>query len=185
MKKKLSVFVKMYVSFTLLSAVSYSCCPEQIFQIRSFDRLSVYELTTETSSGPATVVTDEFFILAIFSPNTTTSFNVNFDFTAKAYAAIDCFNDTFLNRLNEESLIVSLDKDFVFDGETITADSNLTEIKEIKNNLAFSYDNVDVYFLNEFLEKAQFENQEYTFTVYIETTDGLQLEKQVSVTINL
>jgi len=91
----------------------------------------------------------------------------------------------FLNQLNEESLVISLDNDFIHNNNTITSNSNLIEIAEVRNNINIFYDRISVNFLNEFLDKSQFENQEYTFTLSIETKDGLQFEKQISKIIDL
>ncbi|WP_299312292.1 hypothetical protein [uncultured Aquimarina sp.] len=184
MKKNFKTFIKLYMSFILLSVISYSCCPEQIFQIRSFESLTLFELNSQSPQVSATIITDEFVLDAIFSPSNSTAANINFNLITSSYAT-SCDNDTFLNRLNEETLIVSLDKDFIYNGNTITANSNLAEITEIAHNINFLYDIVSVNFLNEFLDKSQFENQEYTFTLSIETTDGLQFEKQISTTIEL
>ncbi len=183
MKKNFKTFIKLYTTFILLSAVSYSCCPEQIFQIQSFESLELFELNNQSSQDSATI-TDEFTLYAKFSENNATAANINFNFITSAFAT-SCDNDTFLNQLNEGSLIISLDKDFIYDGNTITANSNLAEITEIANNIDFFYDIISVNFLNKFLAKSQFEKQEYTFTLSIETSDNLQFEKQISTTIDL
>ncbi len=184
MKKNLNTFIKVYVSFILLSVVSYSCCPEQIFQIQSFESLKLLELNSHSSQDSAIMLTDEFFLYAEFSDTKIASTNIHLDIITSAYAT-SCDNDTFLNQLNQESLIIRLDKDFIYDGNTITANSNLVEIAEIDTNIDFFYDTISVNFLNEFLEKSQFENQEYTFTLSIETTDDLQFEKRITTTIDL
>ncbi len=184
MKKNFKTFIKLYTSFILLSAVSYSCCPEQIFQIQSFESLELFELNNQSSQDSATVITDEFTLYAKFSENNSTAANINFNLITSAFAT-SCDNDTFLNQLNEESLVITLDKDFIYDGNTITANSNLAEITEIANNIDFFYDIISVNFLNELLDKSQFKNQEYTFTLSIGTTDDLQFEKQISTTIDL
>ncbi|MDH7445293.1 hypothetical protein [Aquimarina sp. 2201CG14-23] len=184
MKKEIVTTLKLYVGFILLSVIAYSCCPEQIFQIRSFKSLTLFQLNNPAPQDSATIITDEFVLDAIFSSNDAISANINFNLITSTYAT-SCDNDTFINRLNEESLIVSLDKDFIYDGNTISANSNLAEITEIADNINFFYDIISINFLNEFLDKSQFENEEYTFTLYIETTDGLQFEKEVLATLNL
>jgi len=184
MKKNFKTFIRLYTSFILLSVINYSCCPEQIFQIRSFRSLTLFELNTQSSQDSAALITDEFVLQAEFSDISIASTYTSFNFITSAFAT-SCDNDTFLNRLNEESLIISLDKDFIYDGNTIAANSNLVEITEIADNIDIFYDTVSVKFLNDFLNKSQFENQEYTFTLSIETTDDLQFEKQISTTIEL
>ncbi|WP_378181956.1 hypothetical protein [Aquimarina sp. SS2-1] len=184
MKKKIITTVKLYVAFTLVSVIAYSCCPEQTFQLQSFESLEIFQLATQDIQDPVTTVTDEFTLLARFGENTFTTATIDFNFITSAFAT-SCDNDTFLNRLNEESLVVSLDKEFIYDGNTIPANSNLIDITEIANKTEVFYDLIQITFLNDFLEKSQFENQEYTFTLYVETTDGFEFEKQVSVTLNL
>ncbi len=168
----------------LLSVVLYSCCPEQVFQIRSFNQLQIFDLNTQSPQENPDIVTDEFVIIATFSSENAPISNFHFDITTSAYAT-SCDNDTFLNELNEESFSISLDKGFIYNGDTIAANSNLTEIIAINDNIIFFYDIIEVSFLNDFLNIAEFENQEYTFTLYIESSDGLQFEKQISTTFEL
>jgi len=155
MKKNLLISGKIYISFLLLSAIIYSCCPEETFEIKSFDSLSVYQVNQKTSSSSQEdSITDEFQLRAEFG--TYLSVASDFNLTTSAYAT-SCDNTIFLNELDKESIRVSLDKDFIFDGQTIAANTNLTDFVEIKNNIDIFYEIVNVHFLNDFLDKAQFE----------------------------
>ena len=181
MKKKLINTIKLYLTFLLVSIVLYSCCSDT-YQIRSFQSLSIYNLNNNQKNQENTVV-GEFVIEAQFTDTTPIASNFKETFIQSAYAT-SC-DEEYLNQLVNESLIIKLDKDFVYNGNTVNALSNLYEIPQLKNNIVFGYNAIYINFLNEFIDNAIFENQEYTFTVYIETNDGLQLEKQISVAINL
>ncbi|MGY3791419.1 hypothetical protein [Aquimarina sp. 433] len=186
MKKKIITTIKLYVVFSLVSVIGYSCCPEQKYQIQNIRSIELFELNTTSTPDSEVVLTGEFTLIARFDINNIASSNINVNLIPSAYAFHTyCDNTSYINELNLESLKISLDKDFIYDGNIIHANSNLIEITEIANNIDLYLTTLYVDFLNEFLEKSQFENQEYNFTFSIETTDGLQFDKEISATLNL
>lgn len=95
--------------------------------------------------------------------------------------------ETYLNGLLQNTVKLSLDKPFKYNGQTIEADSNFINLDPSKflAEISTEYGFVEIRATTDFLSNAEFENGQHTFHISAETTDGLLLENDLSVYFDL
>ncbi len=104
----------------------------------------------------------------------------NLSLMSSAYA-LSCDYET-VNPFVESSLRLSFDKDFTFDNQIIPANSNILELEGLDYQ---AYEGVSVYFYEDFINKADFDNTEYIFKMTVETEDGLSFVLENGVVMDL
>lgn len=79
----------------------------------------------------------------------------------------------FLNELDKESLILTVNKSFLLGSDTIPAFQNLLPIEGLEKEVTPEWGNVFVTFPKEFINRATFEHGMHTFKMTGKTTDSI------------
>jgi len=186
MKNKVYTASKLYICYIIISIISYSCCDDtyRIVGKGTFLAFDFDDRHPMNETNSIDTITGTFLLLAQYEVILTSADTFKTDFTTSAYAT-SCDED-YSNFLLKETLNLHTNKDFTFDGSIIPANSNLLDIPEIYDAMQFGrYSDVQIEFNADFLDKANFEKDEYIFNIYLETNDGLQLENQVVLMMDL
>ncbi len=172
--------IKIYLGFLFLAFITKSCC-ETTYEIVGNGTIAVYDFA---GHGPY----DENLIPIISSPFTiqvrteriTIGSNYNINLINEAYATTCA--DNFENELLEDTIEYSFDREFVLNGNTVPADTNLRDINEITLlPTATGFGVILIRFMPEFIENATFEEENYQFKVKVNTNNRLELENTVEL----
>ena len=100
-----------------------------------------------------------------------------------------CVTPEHLNMLVASSFKLTCDKDFVYDNTSITAGTDYGQIDDLEVWIRPSYEyeegSIRITFTQAFMNKAQFQNTDYTFKIEIETDDGEELMVEKTVIMDL
>ncbi len=168
-----------YFSLIIFSVIIQGCCTKT-YTIIGNGTLRAYSIDERYT--PVDTITGEFILRNEYE----TSVAGLEDFSLISSAMSTTCAEEFTNTLDTFSVKITCDQDFIFNGNTISANSDFSNLEELKINFQQFYTNyLELHFQKSFMDKATFENQEYTFTVTSQTDDDLDLENQVTVLMNL
>ncbi len=168
-----------YFSLITISVIIQGCCTNT-YTIIGNGTLRAYSIDERYT--PVDTISGEFILRNEFEMRY--SELENFSIISSTMATT-CAEE-FTNQLETQSIKIICDQDFIFDGTTIIANSDFSNLEELKIDLSqFGSSFLELHFQASFMNKATFENQEYTFTVTSKTDDGLDLENQVTILMNL
>lgn len=176
MKKYLRIMIILTVTF-ICSIFLESCCHES-FQIIGSGELKAYEIGQRTEID---TISGEFLLVAKYQSKISSNFK-QFRMFNSAYA-LSC-EENFENSLVDSTLKLSADKEFIYNNETIPANSNFSSIAELDIHLS-EYGYTQIFFQDKFLNNVEFQNTDYTFKIYIRTSDNLELENEITLEIDL
>lgn len=168
-----------YFSLIIFSVIIQSCCTNTYTIIgngtlRAFSIDAIYT--------PVDTITGEFILRNEYETRVTGLE----DFSLISSSMATTCAEEFTNALETQSVKITCDQDFNFDGNTISANSDFSSLEELKIDFQqFRSNALELHFQEFFINKAIFENQEYTFTVTSKTDDGLELENQVTIMMML
>lgn len=176
--RKISKAVFFYLSLILISLVIQSCCNSE-YIINGDGELRAYQLDyTQIDT-----IDSEFLLISYFASEVI-GMNNDFSIIPTSYAT-SC-DYAFSNSLDKSTAELTLDKDIVFDNETITAGTNIISSTGITFDNGASYGaEMEIKFTQEFLDKVVFQKESYIFKVNISTDDGVELEHELSLEMNL
>lgn len=185
--KKLLKAASFLILISVYSIIVEGClCPPEDRRINGLMEISIFQVVDSTYTRTDTVV-------GLFNLYTNTESEVvfnrinNISLINSAYA-LSCDPDNYLNTLDESTFKLTCDKDFVYNNETIFANMDYAQIEELDVWIHPPYDSeaqIQVTFTEEFVNKAQFQNTDYTFRFDIETDDGVQLSAEKTLIMNL
>jgi len=168
-----------YFSLIIFSVIIQGCCTNT-YTIIGDGILRAYSIDERYT--PVDTIAGEFILRNEYETSVTGL--ENFSLISSAMAT-SCAEE-FTNTLDTFSVKITCDQDFMFDGNTITANTNFSDLEDLEIDFQQFYTNsLELRFQASFMNKATFENQEYTFTVTSKTDDGLDLENQVTILMNL
>ena len=172
---KLKALLGLYVFIMALGFVQ-SCCSSEMTITGGG------ELHPHTTLGyEVDTVTGPFSLSAYFEVERTTASNFTSGFANSAYAFSCGIN--YINAL-ENSFQLTLDKPFIYNGDTIVVGENIIELDKVIEH--FEAEARETIHLSEdFLRISQFEPGAYTFTLNGRTTDGIDLISSVEPYIRL
>ena len=181
MKKIRTIFI-FYFAIIFSSIIIQSCCNGSYHivdagEIRAYsiDSLSIRE--ADTISG--LFFLEEQFEVELASIDYPSLIN-------STMASIDCGYE-FDNSIDLDKVNISCDKDFNFEQQNVIAGTDFSDIDGIRIS-ASNYEEwstLEIHFLEDFINNVEFENQHHTFTIKSQTTDGLDLEVQITLFIDL
>jgi hypothetical protein len=163
------------LTINILSIVS--CCNEeqQIVGIASFDAFSLVNRTSINT------VTDNFMLEARLDLEFV---SIEFDnpFANELYGT-SCEYD-MVNQIIEGSITLVCDKDFMLNGETVSAGANMIDLESVLlDNTLGSF---SILFGDSFTDAADFPDPFiYTFTIDFDTSDGLSMTDSISLDMQL
>lgn len=173
MKKSVSSFLILFS----LALVFESCCTDT-FRITGNGSLFAYDsvyTNLDTIKG-------EFILTSQFETSVVANFN---DFSLIPSAHATTCERNFENTLIESTLKLSTDKAFVFDNESIEADTDFSFLKEVTFNNGYDLGYIELTITQDFIDKVDFQHDEMTFKVEIQTDDGLDLANEITLSIDL
>lgn len=186
--KKIAKAIVILVLVSIYSLIIEGClCPPEDLKIIGLEEIEVASWIDSTY-----VRTDTIY--GIFYLITTTESEIAFNpiqdlsLMSSAYA-ISCDPDNYLNTLEESSFKLTCDTDFVYDNQIISAGTDYAQTEELEVRISPPYDyggaEIQVIFGEDFMNKAEFQNTDYTFKIEIETDDGLNLMAEKILIMNL
>lgn len=81
------------------------------------------------------------------------------------------------NEIDRNSVILSTDQNFIYEGDTVEEGTNLLSLEDI----AIEHGGTAVFaiFSEEVITKMNFTEETYTFTFEVTTTDGLEFDNSI------
>ncbi len=101
----------------------------------------------------------------------------------KSYASQPC--DTYGNSIIRDSIKIYCDKDFYFEEELITANSDILDYDELFIRIMKEDGTIEIVFLQEFIDKSEFQKEDHKFLVDVLTTDDLKFQYEFSTYLDL
>ncbi len=172
-----------YLFTTIMALGIYGCCVREL-KITGTQTIRMSHLDNALQNFRDTVK-GPFAILVEYDVERTASSILDAGLMQTAYAwSCDYSNQ---NDFDEATLRISCDRAFLLDGVRIEPHSDFIRHEALLANTYFQQfmAHCSIYFRQAFLDRAVFERDVYTFRVYVETTDGLQLEKSISLFLDL
>ena len=92
----------------------------------------------------------------------------------------------YLNKLDISTLEITCDKAFQYDGNSIAAGENFSDISTLDiQSFEFYNAELEILFPQAFLDNAVFESADHTFTLSVKTSNDLSLNNDASAYIDL
>lgn len=177
--KKLQKAFLLYFSLIIFSVFIQGCCTNT-YTIIGNGTLSAYSI--DEPYTPIDTIIGEFILRNEYE----TRFSSLEEFSIISSTMATSCAQEYTNKLETQSVKISCDQDFTFDGNTISADTDFSNLEELKiDSQQFENNLLELHFHQSFIDKVTFENQEYIFTVSIATDNGLDFENQVTILMNL
>lgn len=168
-----------YFSLLTFSVIIQGCCTNT-YTIIGSGTLSAYSI--DEPYTPIDTISGAFILRNEYE----TRFSGLEDFSIISSSMATSCAEEFTNQLETQSVKISCDQDFIFDGNTISANSDFSSLEELKIDIQqFETNLLELHFQQSFMDKVTFENQEYTFTISSKTDNGLDLENQVTILMTL
>jgi len=177
--KKIKKAIYFYTTLILFSVILQSCCT-QVYTIIGDGTIESYESDNFTIIS---VVRKPFQLIWSFEVSVAgLSPNVGLATTA---LATTCAQEN-LNLVLDNTIKVSSDKGFIYDGVTYEANSDFSQIEELEIVVnQFRGSHMTVTFPQEFLDKVEFPNELINFKIETDTDDGLSLASEIELEIDL
>jgi len=168
-----------YIAIMATSVVIQGCCEEE-YRITGNGTFEVFD----KDFNPIDTLKNEFVLIAAFE-----IMRVGMQVDAgliNSALATSC-GENYLNGLLANTVSLSLDKSFKYNGQTIEAGSNFINLDPSKFLAQINSEHgfVEIRVTTDFLNNAEFDKGYGTFHVNGETTDGLLLENDLSVYLDL
>ncbi len=172
-----------YLFLAILAVGIYGCCIREL-KISGAQTIRMFHLDNDLQNFRDTVK-GPFGILVQYDVERIASLPIDAGLMQMAYALSCDYSNQ--NDFDEATLRISCDRAFLLDGVRIDPHSDFIRHEALLASTYFQQYLADcsIYFRQEFLDRAVFDRDVYTFRVYVETTDGLQLEKSISLFMDL
>lgn len=167
----------------ILSCIIPGCCEEE-YTITSVGNMQAYKLFGDggTDRVPIITVTGDFILGIYFEERMSGLNTVSFINSSYAHSC----KETRLNAIENASLNLSLDKEFVLNGDTVMAHTNLLDIENSgieRRSLVNGM--VEFQFTNSFFSNATLENGDYLFSFDGMTDDDVHLTSELTLELIL
>lgn len=169
----------LYSSVFTLSFISYACC-EDNFEIIGNGEIKAYDFkTSKYYSNDATGLITGAFKIEVNHETAISKTKTNLISSALATSCAE----NYKNDLVESSLKITLNKDFMYNGQLIVKGSNIKDLEDLDVSYGFGgiFLNVDEYTII----KMSFTNEPYEFRFEVETTDGMILVNSINLNFNI
>lgn len=162
---------------TVIGLLFHCCCENELIIVGS----GSLELVDDDFNRIDTVESS-FALYARFDVSVVSNYN-QWSFMNSALAT-SCSYD-YLNSIDESTIEIVCNKEFAYNGEIVTPGTNLFEFEEVFIENMYAEGDLHVLFDKEFVQLADFEPGEYEITLRAKTTDGIEIQNQVSCEIRL
>ncbi len=172
LKKTFFIYFVM-ISFTV---IMYSCCDEN-YRIVGNGSIAIYDLTTSGyfDNDSVGIVTGRFTIE--MNPELEmAAVHMKSGLISSAFAT-SC-DETIENEVVASTLKITCDKAIIYEGDSVAPGTNLTSLEELGFSASVAYVMID--FPDALMEKLEFADKVYQFTVSINTTDDMVLQNSIS-----
>jgi len=181
--KKLITLSFFYLSLLSIAVVMHSCCrnPGTATIIGAEDIHFIQDVQLPASNVTTDTLVEAPFSMYVEAEVLYTATQRDYGLMSSAYG-LSCEPD-FVNTLQESSLILVCDQDFMFDGELIEAGSDrLGLLPGIRTSI--DPQSIFVFMEISFMNLVTFENGPTTFRIKVKTTDDLELESVGTVVVD-
>ncbi len=171
--KNISGFLLFFLTF---SALFSSCCKETQYRIVDLEPIVVLHTRNNLNGEVERELAERIertFSFEVLTENELVS--------PRTYSG-NC-GTSFENNLLLHTLSLSCDRPFYFDSRIVEADFNFIRLEGI--SVPLSADGVLIFFEDDFVNRADFLDDAYTFKLQIETQDGLQLSSELTIPVDL
>lgn len=170
--KKITRAFLFYFSLLTISIFIQSCCTQN-FTITGSGQLKAYTIDyieIDTVSG-------EFALINTAELKVSSLQNMSIISSSMATSCAE----NFINTIPVNQVSITCDQDFTFDGNIVSAGTDLSSIEELVIESTVYSGDVSVRFLNAFLDKSTFDQTDHTFKIKMKTDNDLELENEISV----
>ena len=184
--KRLKALLGLY-ALILISALVNGCCKGE-YRLTGFDYVTATERVIESDSTERyldiTKVTGELTITASLQVHIASNNNVSLMGSSYAFSC----NLPTINPLVDSSLVISMDRGFVLNGDTIQANINLLTLKNsgiIQQQFMYGRNldkgPIEFFFTEEFFTNSILANGDYVFTINASTEDGQKFKSDIEL----
>lgn len=174
--KKITRAISFYISLIVISVFIQSCCSSE-YEITGSGTLRAYDkefVELDTISGVFHLENQPEVKVALLD---------NFSLISSTMAT-SCAEE-YLNSIALEDVKITSNAEFTFDNTVIPAGQNFSNLKDLRI-IADNYGGmVSVFFEADFINKAEFEKQDYTFQLEMKTSNDLKLKNEITLFMNL
>ena len=179
MIKRISYLIVFY-SLLILSAIVFQSCCQGSVRIVGNGTMEIFNSALNSGDD----ITGPFAIYVY--PETVISDIGEFGLMNSAYA-LSC-DYPYDNNIVPNSIALTCDKAFEFDGMTIVAGTDLLDLDGVEVPAISNFDQTNevlIEFTSIFIDQVVFEGVEHTFTISMSTNDGLDILNSASVNFSL
>jgi hypothetical protein len=181
MKLKWKALLGVYV-LILAGGLIQSCCEEE-FAIKGQGNMRALFVNSNGGWSPhGDTIRSPFILSTGFQSEYVRQVSIG-SVMSSAYA-FSC-GTIFLNELDSETLVLTVDKSFLLGNDTVPAFQNLLPVEGLEKEVTPEWGNVFVTFSKEFLDQAKFDHGIHTFKMTGTTTDGIDLQAELKVYLKL
>lgn len=163
-----------------LAIILQSCCEER-FIITSNGEMSAWEVTEYQERNPIDTIRGEFILEIHFMEQLVfNSKNISLIKTASATSCVQ----TYLNEILPNSMELTIDKEWIYDGDTLSQNFNLLSLDTSAIELDSYYGYLSVSFKENFFSKASIDAGLCAFQFNAETDDNIELTTDKELYVN-
>lgn len=180
--KNLKSALKIYLSLSLLSVLTYACCEEINLRISASGYHNTYDFNTAQNfnAQQTAMITGPFSITINHEIKSTTALN-HLSFSSSAYA-LSC-PENILNQIIPQSLHVYCDQSFVYKGDSIAPGTELKTLEGL--NTEVFWGEISLFFTDTLMNEVEFDSAPYLLNVEVQTDDGMQLKNSIPLQFDL
>lgn len=182
--KRIKSLLSFYVSIFALAIIIQSCCQDaQVITIIGAEDIFFLEQPELPFAGAesATTLSGLPFTMSVTMELEFAATFTDPGLISSAWST-SC-DDTYMNNLEAGTVAVSCNRDFSYNGSVISSGTNLVDIEELA--VIVDAESILVSATEEFMELVDFTNGQHTFTISINTSDGLDLVSEGTVEISI
>jgi hypothetical protein len=180
LKKYLLALVGIHLVL-LISGILQSCCSDE-YRIINEGYLRATEDTGDEQDpiSEVEVIRGPFTLIADFETEIVS--RPSLSFVSSAYA-LSC-DRPILNLIEEESIVLTIDRSVIWNGDTLEPNTNLLELQDAGIDLPAAYPGlVEFAFSSSFFDQIEWIEPAYTFVFSALTNDGVQLDARLTLPV--
>ncbi len=181
MKKTLTVFLAIH-AFLFSASIFQSCCRQEyrIHEEGGYLRAMYYYDDEMSAPVEVEVIQAPFKLIAEFGTEVVQVPSVQW--LSSAYA-LKC-DYPIVNLIEEESIVLTLSESFVWNGDTLAANTDLLQLEDAGIELPAAYPGtVEFDFTKQFFDQVTWISEAYTFQFSALTNDGVQLDASLTLPV--
>jgi len=176
--KLLKKGILFYLTIMLVSIIVQGCCENKIEIVGNGDMY-----IAQIDNNRSDTIRDQFSLDLILEVEY--GYNMLNDLAIINSSYATSCDETYVNEMDQATLQLTCDKNLTYDGELFEANTNLSSINELVIRYQDYEGSINIQFLSDFLEKAEFDTGDHEFEISIETEDGMKFTNKVSTYLEI